>query len=191
MPISHFRRTVGAAAVAAGSLVFLAAPVEAQTCYPPTPGCVTTTSSLATAGPTLDLSDTSVTRGQQVTATIRGFRAGSSGILTFLSVETQVGTFTMPAAGPATATITIPTSATLGAHTVFAKGTAPNGGAAVASKGATVVAGGTGTGGTRTGGTLARTGAVVVPTAVVGAGLVLGGMALKRSGRRGKASKAA
>lgn len=187
MPISHLRRTVGAAAVVAGSLALFGAPAGAQTCYPPTAGCVTTSSSVV-AGPTLSLSSTVVARGQQVAASVTGFKAGTSGIITIASVEQQIGAFTMPASGAASTTITIPTSISLGAHTVFARGTALDGTAAAASQGVTVVAQGAGgTTTTSTGGSsLARTGAVVIPTALVGIGLVMGGLALKRSSRRSK-----
>ena len=41
-----------------------------------------------------------------------------------------------------------------------------------------------------TGGTLARTGAFVVPTALIGVGLVAAGVVLKRSSRRGTTSSA-
>ena len=48
---------------------------------------------------------------------------------------------------------------------------------------------GTGTGtGASSGSSLARTGAYVVPTALVGLGLVAGGVALQRSSRRSQAS---
>lgn len=63
------------------------------------------------------------------------------------------------------------------------------------SVGVTVVVGNRETEGTGNGTSdepnLARTGAVVIPTALVGVGLVAGGLALKRSGKRGKSSKTA
>lgn len=194
MPISSVYRTVIAAAVAVGLLTFFGASAGAQTCYPPTPGCVTTTSTPPTTAPTLSLSATRVVRGQRIAATVGGFQPGTSGIITIGAVERQIGTFTMPAnGGPATVTITIPTDIALGGHTVFARGTAIGGQVGTASQGITVVAAGTpGTGTTSGGGggTLARTGATIGLVAVVGVGLVVGGMALKRSGRRGRASSA-
>jgi hypothetical protein len=123
------------------------------------------------------------------------FQPGSSGIITIASVEQQIGTFTMPATGTTSTQVTIPSNISLGAHTVFARGTALNGQPGSAAQGVTVVAAGTsGTGdGTTSGGggsTLARTGFALGAVAVVGVGLVAGGMALKRSGRRGRASSA-
>ena len=102
MPSNSFRKATAVAAVAVGSLAMFGAPADAQTCYPPRAGCVTTTVAPAVGNRTL----------------------------------TQTGTR-----------------------------------APTASRG-----------------NLARTGAVVVPTALVGLGLVAGGVAMKRAGRRGKAS---
>lgn len=191
MPTRFFRSTAAAAAVGAGSLCILGSPASAQTCYPPSADCVSTTSSsVGTGNPSITLSATTVARGQTVGAVIGGFQGSSSGILTIASVEQQIGSFNMPAAGPATASITIPSNISLGAHTVFARGTALNGQSASASQRVTVVAAGTvlGNGGSTStgssGGNLARTGAIVIPTAIVGAGLVLGGLALKRSSKR-------
>jgi len=186
MPISHLRRTVAAAAVAAGCLTFLGAAADAQTCYPPSDTCVPTP-------PTLTLSATTVTRGQTIGASVTGFKVGTSGILTIASVEQQIGAFTMPASGAATSSITIPAGISLGAHTVFARGTLVDGSAGAASAGVNVVAGGTSVAGESAGesgegSSLARTGAVVIPVALVGIGLVAGGLALKRTSRRGKAS---
>ncbi len=187
MPISTLRRTAAVAAFAAGSLTFLAEPAGAQACYPPTDGCVSTTSSVATTGPAASVSDDTVTPGQRITVSATGFRAGSTGIVTIESVEQQIGTFTVPATGPVTVSVTIPNTISPGAHTIFVRGTGLNGQPAFASRRITVVSGGTGGTGSG-GGTLARTGVVVVPTALVGVGLVIGGTVLKRSGRRGKAT---
>jgi len=194
MSISQLRRTAAAAAVIGGSFTFFGGPAGAQVCYPPTPSCVTTTSSVETGGPTLSLSATTVERGQTIAASVTGFDPGTSGIITIASVEQQIGSFTMPASGAASSSITIPTNISLGGHTVFARGTV-NGQPGAASEGITVVA--EGAGGTENTGTesssgsgFARTGIYVIPTALVGAGLVLGGMALKRSGKRGKSSSA-
>lgn len=193
MPNSSVYRTAAAAAVAVGSLVFSATAAGAQTCYPPTAGCVTTTTNPGITGPSLSLSATTVARGQRIVASAAGFRPGTTGIITVDSI--QVGTFTVPASGAATVTITIPTNISLGAHTVSARGTALNGQPATASQAITVVAGTNGgTGGTGggggSGGNLARTGVTVGATAAVGVGLVAGGMAMKRSGRRRRANTA-
>jgi len=180
MLISHLRNTAAAAAVAAGSLAFMAGPAGAQACGYPMNPCPTTTL-VATASPDLELSKIVVRRNETITATVFNFLPGSGGLLTIASVEQQVGTFTMPASGPDSVRITIPGNIELGAHTVFARGTALNGQPGSAAEGITVVADqvtGAGSSGTN----LARTGAVVIPTVLVGAGLVLGGMAIKRAG---------
>jgi hypothetical protein len=194
MPTSSVYRTAAAAAVAVGSLTFFGASAGAQTCYPPTPGCLTTTSSTPTTRPALSLSATTVVRGQRIVATVSGFQPSTSGIITIASVEQQIGAFTMPASGPTSTTVTIPATISLGTHTVFARGTAIGGQPGSASQGVIVVASGTPGFGTTSGGgggTLARTGVALGAVTIVGAGLVLGGMALKRSGKRGRANNAA
>lgn len=114
MTTSFFRSTAAVAAVGVGALSFMSGPAGAQVCYPPTPGCITTTAP-PTVAPTSIVSTTSST-----------------------------------------------TSSTVG-------GT------------------GTGTGGT---GRLARTGIYLIPALLIGLGLVTGGVALKRSGKRSKANSA-
>lgn len=190
---SSFVRSIAAvAAVGVGSLSFIGGPAAAQECYPPTAGCATTTTRAATTGPSITLSSTILVRGQRVGAAIAGFQSGTSGIITIASVEQQIGTFTMPASGAANTTITVPTNISLGAHTVFARGTVA-GAAASASQAVTIVAGGTNVGGTGTGtgSNLARTGVYLIPASIIGLGLVAGGVALKRSGKKSKARTAA
>lgn len=190
---SSFVRSIAAVtAVGVGSLSFLGGPAAAQDCYPPTAGCATTTTRAATAGPSITLSSTVLFRGQTVGAAVAGFQSGTSGIITIASVEQQIGTFTMPASGAANTTITIPTNISLGAHTVFARGTLA-GAAASASQAVTIVAGGTNVSGngTGTGSNLARTGAYLIPASIIGLGLVAGGVALKRSSKKSKARTAA
>lgn len=192
MSISPLRRAAAAAAVAAvgATAILPGSPASAQaTCYPPTANCVTTTTRPAVAPQalTLALSDTTVTRGQTITASVTGFAGGSTVTLSILSVEQQLGTFVVSAGGTGSRNITIPSNISLGAHTIFARGTASNGTAGSVSRAVTVVAVSTGGVG---GGGLARTGAVVVPAALVGLGLVAGGAALKRSSRRSKTSSA-
>ena len=190
MSTSFLRSTAAVAAVGIGALSFAVGPAGAQTCYPPTAGCATTSSTTGGASPSITLSATRVTRGQTVGASIAGFQPGTSGIITIASVEQQIGTFTMPASGAVSTSITIPTSISLGAHTVFARGTL-SGAAASASQGITVVSGGTNVSGTGSTSGLARTGFYLIPVAIVGVGLVAGGLALKRSGKRSKARTAA
>ena len=190
MAISSLRR-IGAAAAVVGGVALGSGPAMAQTCYPPTEGCAPTSSTTPVTGPTLALSDATVVAGQTITATVSGFQPQSSPIITIASVERQIGSLTVSASGSGSTSVTIPNDMSLGAHTVYARGTGSDGKTASASQGVTVVAAGQGAGkGTGRGGSLARTGAVAVPTALIGFGLVAGGVALKRSSKRGKASSA-
>ena len=195
MPTSHLRRAAAAAAVGAGVLAFTSGPAAAQTsCYPPTPGCATTTSQVTSVLPTLVLSDTTLARCQRISATARAFKPGTSGIFTIASAEQQIGTFTVDASGFGRGSVTVPVGISLGAHTVSARGTSANGDQAAPSQAVTVRDGkcpGTGGTGGTAGGRLARTGVLMVPTAIIGLGLVAGGVALKRSSRRGKATTSA
>lgn len=196
MPTSFFRSVAAVAAVGAGTLAFLGTPAAAQTCYPPTPGCATTTTG-AVLGAEFQLADTSLVGCQTVTPTITGFRPGTTGIITIASVEQQIGSFTVSASGTATPSVALPANVSPGAHTLFARGTLANGQAGSVSRNVTVTGecrnlGGGGGSTSTTGGTgssLARTGVIwLLPAAVIGGGLVLGGVALKRSSRRGRTS---
>jgi len=191
---SNLRRALSAAAVAAaGTAAFLSSPAAAQTspsvtCYPPTPGCATTTSFTTTPGSGLTLTlceFPDLRRGQTIPATATGFDPGTGGTFSIASVEQQIGTFTVSGARVGTSPVTIPNNIELGNHTVFARGTL-NGTPASVSRTVNVVARttGGGGGGGGGGGNLARTGAIVVPTVLIGLGLVAGGAALKRSSRR-------
>jgi len=140
---------------------------------------------------TLALSDSEVTPGETITASVGGAAPGATILLSVASVEQQLGSVIASSAGTASRNITIPANISLGAHTVFARGLNSAPAPDVASRPINVVAAGTGTtGGGGPRGNLVRTGAVVVPTALVGLGLVAGGVALKRSSRRGKTSTA-
>lgn len=189
MTISSLRLLATAAAVTGGLAIASSSASAQVNCYPPSATCdPTPPSPVVVAGPTLRLSQTSVVGGEKVTASVTNFRPGTGGIITIASVEQQIGSFTASAAGTASTVVTIPTGLTLGQHTVFAKGTGLAGTAVVASQVVNVVAPGTRVTAADTGSTLARTGISVGVTALVGVGLVAGGVALKRSSRRGKAS---
>ena len=199
MPISPLRRAGAAAAVAAvGATTALVgspgSPASAQTpCYPPSPGCfITTTSSPDSAVLGLVLSDIVVSPGETITVRATGFAPNTD--VTFSIDSVVLGTFRAGPDGTVSGRITIPLNTSLGAHTIFVRGTGSNGLPGSVSRGITVVAAGTGTNNNNNNnnnGKLARTGAIVVPTALVGLGLVAGGAALKRSSRRGKSSSAA
>lgn len=184
MSISSLRLMAAAAAVT-GGLAIASGPVAAQECYPPVPGCGTTVPPVVLPGPTLTLSDKTVFHGQTIRASVTGFQPGTTGIVTIASVEQQIGAFAVGTDGTSSTSVTIPVNLTLGGHTVFAKGTALNGAPGVASQAVTVFAVGVSAQGG--GASLARTGVFVIPTALIGAGLVAGGVALKRSSRRGNA----
>lgn len=200
MSISFFRSTAAVAAVGAGLCFLGDSPASAQECYPPSDGCTTTTSTPNGAVLSATLSDTTVplcpaATERTIDVSIAGFKSGSSGIVTIASVEQQIGTFTVPVSGGTTTSVTIPSTISLGSHTVFVRGTTPSGVAGTASQGITVLpcstSGGGGGGRGGTGSTLARTGFYLVPACVIGLGLVAGGVALKRSGKRSKARTAA
>lgn len=202
MSISFFRSTAAVAAVGAGLCFLGTSPASAQECYPPSAGCTTTTSTPNGAVLSATLSDSTVplcpaAAERTIDVSIAGFKSGTSGIVTIASVEQQIGTFTVPVTGATTTSVIIPSTISLGAHTVFVRGTTPSGVAGSASQGITVLpcstSGGGGGGGVRsaTGSTLARTGFYLVPACVIGLGLVAGGVALKRSGKRSKARTAA
>jgi len=195
MPISPLRRAGAAAAVAAvgATAALVGSPASAQTpCYPPSPGCfITTTSSPDSAVLGLVLSDIVVSPGETITVRATGFAPNTD--VTFSIDSVVLGTFRAGPDGTVSGRITIPLNTSLGAHTIFVRGTGSNGLPGSVSRGITVVAAGTGTNNNNNNnnGKLARTGAIVVPTALVGLGLVAGGAALKRSSRRGKSSSAA
>lgn len=85
-----------------------------------------------------------------------------AGCLTFGASSADAQTCYPPAAGCATTTVGPTTTKAAVANTVVVR--------------------------KKTGGSLARTGAVVVPTALIGVGLVAAGVVLKRSSGRDKAS---
>jgi hypothetical protein len=114
----------------------------------------------------LTLSDTTVVPGQTITATGTLTPGATSVSFAFHSEEDDLGSTTPDAAGNHSASLTIPTNATLGSHTI----TATDNLGAQASAGVTVVAAGGGAGAAGAGGGAAGAG-------VAGAGAVGGGAA--------------
>jgi hypothetical protein len=192
------RLGAGATGVLIGAVlvwvVALGSPASAADCYPPVPGCATTTSSsttstTSTVSASIEVDDITPTPGQEVIVTARAgsFMGNSDGIVTIRSVERQLGTFKAAADGSVRAKVRIPLDIELGPHTIYLKGMDPNGNPLVLSRAITVVGaaatGSSGTGGTT--GPLAFTGAVlVVPAALLGLGLVGFGLLLKYRGNR-------
>lgn len=180
MSMNPLRLAVAGAAVG-GGLVFGAGPAGAQACYPPGPNCV------VNPGASVRVSATVVTPGRTISITVSGFKPATTGRIVIASVEQQLSEFTTNSTGTATTSATIPADISIGRHTIFARGTAPDGSPAETSQGITVAAAAASGGIKRS--QLARTGAVVVPTTLAGLGLVGGGIALQRSSRRSKASQ--
>jgi LPXTG-motif cell wall-anchored protein len=174
------KRLIGAAALA---VVALAAPAAAQQ-YPP-------------AVNSLTISDSTPCPGQTVTIDARTFAEGSTVSFTLLPESVALASAAADAAGVAAVQATIPTNTPLGAHTITADGTAPDGSSLSTSVSLSVVscegtgAGGAGAGGT--GGNLPKTGDdASLPLAKVGLGLAaLGGVVLAIAAKRRKSALAA
>lgn len=145
------------ALVATGLLLFAAAPAAAQQ-YPP-------------AEDTLTLSDSTVTVGQEVTASASTFEPGSS---VAFEINPPLGSATADVNGVATLTFTVPDLAP-GDHTVTASGTGTDGAPLTVSATLTIVGESAGAGGAG-GGPLPATGNdSSVPLARIGAVLLAGG----------------
>jgi LPXTG-motif cell wall-anchored protein len=76
---------------------------------------------------TLAVNDSSVTPGQPVTVSAKVFEPGSTVTFTFFSAPVVVGTAVADAAGVATLTFDVPSTATAGTHTIEASGTGADG----------------------------------------------------------------
>lgn len=172
--------SIGFADAALGLLMSapLSGTVAAQTGYPP--GGV----------PTLSISDSTVTRGQTITANVSGFQPGTSGVMTIASsVVRPLGSATVDGSGEFSLAVTIPTDISLGAHTITATGTGANGLPASASAAVTVV--GPEGGGVGATGPLPRTGAAsIAPLTAAGVGLVLIGAIAIATVRRRRTAQA-
>jgi LPXTG-motif cell wall-anchored protein len=121
-------RTLKLLALSALFLGALAVPAAAQT-YPPSGGCA------------LVLSRTVVPAGDTVVASTTGspcYAPGSSETLTFTSDPVTLGTVTANANGQFSVTLTIPSNATAGAHTITSSGPGASGGTLVLSASLTV-----------------------------------------------------
>jgi hypothetical protein len=162
-------------ACAALGVVALAAPAAAQQ-YPP-------------AINSLTVSDTTPTPGQTITIEARTCEPG--GTVTFFLDSVTLASAVADSAGVATVQATIPAGTTLGAHTITATCTAPDGSALTLSAAITVVpAAGAPTGGGA--GALPRTGQdSSLPLARVGLGLAAIGGVLTAVAAKRRARKAA
>jgi hypothetical protein len=98
-------------------------------------------------GNTLTLSATTLSPGQQFTASGAGFAANTQVTITLQSQPVTLATVVANAQGQFTVTLTIPAGTTPGTHTVIATGQAPDGSARTLSQTVNVVAqaGGPGT----------------------------------------------
>jgi LPXTG-motif cell wall-anchored protein len=131
----------------------------------------------------LQLSRSAGRPGTPVTARGCGFRPGSQVTLDFLSQPVRVATATAGADGGFDATFNVPSSASVGEHTVEATGVDPTGEPRVLSAGFRVIGEG--------GGDLPRTGSSsTAPLTAAGVGLVLLGAAAVYGARRRRAQRA-
>lgn len=115
-------------ALSALALGALAVPAAAQT-YPPSGGC------------SLGLSSSTVPAGGTVVVSTSGtpcYAPGSSETLTFTSDPVNLGTVTANANGQFSTTVTIPSDATAGTHTITSSGPGASGGTLVLSASLTV-----------------------------------------------------
>jgi LPXTG-motif cell wall-anchored protein len=108
------KRTITAAALAAGlAVVLAAAPVAAQQ-YPP-------------AVNSLTCDDTTPDPGQTISCTAQTFAAGATVTFTLASDPVVIATATSDPNGVVTTNATIPADTPAGDHTLTAEGTAPDG----------------------------------------------------------------
>jgi LPXTG-motif cell wall-anchored protein len=171
----------GLIAAAALAVVAFAAPAGAQQ-YPPAVNFLT-------------VSDTTPTPGQTITITGQTFAAGSSVTVTLFSDPVVLASSTADASGRIALQATIPTDTPLGAHTLTADGTAPDGTPLSLSASITVVpADGTGAGGSGSGSSnLPTTGDdSSIPLAKLGLALAaVGGLITAIAAKRRKAAAVA
>jgi LPXTG-motif cell wall-anchored protein len=139
----------------------------------------------------LSLSDSTVVPGQTITATGAVTPGATSVTFTFFSVAQTLTTATPDADGNVSASLTIPTDAAVGDHTITATDST---GLEVSTSVTVVAAEGAGAGGQEAAGAagaLPRTGDDSLPLLPVGAVLVaLGGVCVLVARRRLKAAKA-
>jgi LPXTG-motif cell wall-anchored protein len=164
-------------AIAAAALLALAAPAQGQQ-YPPDTVFIT-------------VSDTTVVPGQPIDISAGLFVPGSPASFTFFSQPVNLGTATADADGVATLSVTIPSDATPGTHTITASGTGIDGEPLSVSTTVTVLAdGAAGADDGATGG-LPRTGSDPMPIARIAAALVAVGGGLLFITRRRRISSVA
>jgi len=84
------------------------------------------------------LSDTTVDPGQTITLSAQGFKPGSVVAVDFLSTPVSIGQLTAQANGSVSGSVTIPITATAGAHTIRLTGANSDGTARVLSAAVTV-----------------------------------------------------
>lgn len=127
---------------------------------------------------TLTLSKSTVAPGESLTASGSGYAAGASVTLELHSAVVSLGTVAADSTGNFSKQVTVPSDATLGAHTVKSLGLAPNGGTLTLSSPLTVASSGITNKPT---GPLAFTGAGwVIPLAGLGLAAVGVGVVLQR-----------
>jgi LPXTG-motif cell wall-anchored protein len=167
------KRTITAAALAAGLAVVLAAAPAAAQQYPP-------------AVNSLTCDDTTPDAGQTISCTAQTFAAGATVTFTLGSDPVVVATATSDPNGVVTTDVTIPADTPAGDHTLTAAGTAPDGSTLSLVLALTVG----GADGGADGGTLPNTGDdSSIPLAKVGLALAaVGGIITAVAAKRRKAA---
>lgn len=164
---SSTRRRVGIlgrAMVLAAGLVLVTGSA-ALAAYPPSTGSLT-------------LSATTVGPGGSLTASGSGCAPGATVALTIASTSQALGSAVANGSGAFSASVTIPSDISLGAHTIKAVCTAADGGELTLSASITAASGSSSAGGT------AGTGTETWPVVLAGVGLVLVGVVLVVTVRR-------
>lgn len=181
MMARHLVRALVAALVLlpAGAAVAQQAPENSSRC-PQTQGAGTSGQYPPNRG-SLQMSRSAARPGQPVTSRGCGFRPGSTVNVDFFSQPTRVATATAGADGGFEATWNVPSSASVGEHTVEATGVDPSGDVRALSANLRVIG---------AGGDLPRTGSdSTAPLVTAGAGLVLLGGAAVFAARRRRAAR--
>jgi LPXTG-motif cell wall-anchored protein len=171
------KRTITAAALAAGlAVVLTAAPAAAQQ-YPP-------------AVNSLTCDDTTPDAGQTISCTAQTFAAGATVTFTLGSEPVVVGSGAAGQNGVVTTDVTIPADTPAGPHTLTASGAAPDGSTLTLTLALTVGGDGQGAGDDDQGGNLPNTGDdSSIPLAKLGLGLAaLGGIITALAAKRRKAA---
>ncbi len=124
----------------------------------------------------VEISDDTLTFGQQFTVSASGFKPASVVQVFMKSDPVLLGSLTADATGTVSGSFTVPAGTPAGSHTVEFQGTSPADVPLVLQQSVSVSA--------SSGGGNATTGAAVIPFALAGAGLAGAGLMVRSLGRR-------